>query len=293
MKRIIIMASFLLCTTAFAAGGVEEVMPYLGVKHFPYAPSISCQANKALPNADLAEAEQFWVAQCPLTKAGAKRLAKPAQVVLQGLLDKVLVLPEEITRSADAQFLIGRLWLLNQSKAEAITYLIHAVELDSRAMFATALAAAFERHFPQLVEGQRQELDLQVANLLGARLTTLASPSADDFLMTARLYYMGDVIAGADAILQSAHERLPQSASVALAQAMVTLCLNNASDASAMLSKLTTVPPALESLRQYLMGIAEWRTGKLDMALQSLANAIKLAPRNTDAKRLQKQILAV
>lgn len=288
MKNLV--GVFLIMVSAVGmAADVVDVIPYTGLKHFPYTPTMSCQAGKTGANITLVEAEQFWGAWCAKTKAGELRLPKPAAVALQGLLDKILTIPEQETLSPDAQYLIGRLWLLNRSPAEAIGYFQRAVEADSaQRIFATALSVAFNRHFSTLVEGQRQEMAFQLANLLAGRLSSLPTPNADDFLLPSRLYYMADSVPSAAALLQVAHDQLPQSDAISIAFSLCLSRIQQAQDAVKILEGIKSV--GSESTRLYLLGVAAWQLGKLDVAREALLQAATLNPKNADAKRLLKQI---
>jgi hypothetical protein len=48
--------------------------------------------------------------------------------------------------------------------------------------------------------------------------------------------------------------------------------------------------PEQEATKRYLVGVAAWRNGKLDVASQSLTEAFRMNPKLSEAKRLQKHI---
>ncbi len=291
IKRLIILVALVLSSAAFA-GDIVEVIPYVGYQFFPYTPSLSCQPGKPQSNAVLVQAEQFWQVMCTSTKAGLKPLPPAARQTIVVLLDSILALPESDKLGADVQFLLGRIWLLNGSHAEAVTAFMQAMVTDSKNQeYATALALAFERQFKVLsADGQRQEMGLQVANQLSGRLLELQQPTATDFLMIGRVYYMSEVTPSAETILATGRTQFPQSGPLALAQALIELRMNNPNGALELLKINIGLTPEQVEIQRYLVGVAAWRTGKLDVAAEALSQVIKTNPRQGEARRLLKHI---
>jgi predicted Zn-dependent protease len=85
--------------------------------------------------------------------------------------------------------------------------------------------------------------------------------------------------------------QFPKSGVLALANALVALRMNQATAAAQFVQRsMGAVPAEYDTLQRYLLGVAAWRLGKLDVAAQALQEVIKANPRNNDAKRLLKQI---
>jgi hypothetical protein len=178
----------------------------------------------------LAQAEEFWAVMCQLTKAGLKPLPPAARKTAVILLDSIMQVPESEKLGPETSYLLGRIWLLNGSPAEAATSFMEAMVTDPKTpAYADALAVAFERQFKLLsADGQRQEMGLQVANQLSGRLLELGTPTEDDYLMIGRVYYMSEVTPSAQAILATGRMQYPQSGKLALAQSLIELRMNNA-----------------------------------------------------------------
>lgn len=291
MKRLVIVFLMVIAPAAWA-GDVVQLIPYVGYSHYPYIPSISCQPGKPMANAVLVQAEQFWQVMCTSTKAGLKPLPPAAQRTAGVLMDSILQLPESEKLGAEVQYLLGRIWLLNGNHAEAVTAFMQAMVTDPKPQeYASALAVAFERQFKVLAaDGQRQEMGLQVANQLSGRLLDLQTTTPTDYLMIGRIYYMSEVAASAEAILATGRTQFSQSGQLALAQALVELRMSNPNGALQLLQLSKGLPPEFEATQRYLLGVAAWQNGKLDVAAQSLAEALKLNPKLSEARRLQKLI---
>lgn len=292
MKYTIVMLCMLISAVPAWAGDIVQLIPYVGYSHYPYTPSISCQPGKPMANAVLVQAEQFWQVMCTSTKAGLKPLPPAAQRTAAVLMDSIMQLPESEKLGAEVQYLLGRIWLLNANHAEAVTAFMQAMVTDPKPQeYASALAVAFERQFKLLAaDGQRQEMGLQVANQLSGRLLDLQTPTPTDYLMIGRIYYMSEVAASAEAILATGRTQFPQSGLLALAQALIELRMANPNGALQLLQISKGVPPELEATQRYLVGVAAWQNGKLDVAAQSLSEALKLNPKLSEARRLQKLI---
>lgn len=291
MKKILV-GVFLLIAPMVSAGDITELIPYVSPSLFPYTPVLSCQPGKPQANAVLVQAEEFWAVMCPSTKAGLRPLPVAAKKTAELLIDSILQVPEAEKLGPETSFLLGRIWLLVGSPAEATTAFMEAMVSDSKVpIYAQAMAVAFERQFKLLsADGQRQEMGLQVANQLSGRLLEIQNPSPEDYLMIGRVYYMSEVSASAEAILATGLVQFPKSGQLALAQALIELRMNNANYSLQLLQRSVGLPTEYEALQRYLVGVAAWRNGKLDVAKQSLTDALKLNPRLSVARRLLKQL---
>lgn len=291
MKRFLWIA-LVLTSLPVWAGDILELIPYVSYSLFPYTPSITCQPGKPQTNAVLVQAEEFWAVMCPSTKAGLKPLPPAARKTAVMLLDGIMQVPESEKLGPDTSYLLGRIWLLNGSPAEAATTFMEAMVSDPKVpAYADALAVAFERQFKLLsADGQRQELGLQVANQLSGRLLELGTPTVDDYLMIGRVYYMSEVTPSAETILSTGRMQYPQSGKLALAEALMQLRMNNPNGALDLLQKSVGLSPELEATQRYLVGVAAWRNGKLDVATQSLTDALRMNPKLSEARRLLKHL---
>lgn len=291
MKRLLWIALLLIAPSVWAAD-IVELIPYVSYSLYPYLPSVTCQPGKPQANAVLVQAEEFWAVMCPSTKAGLKPLPPAARQTAILLLDSIMQVPDSEKLGPETSYLLGRIWLLNGSPAEAATAFMEAMVTDPRTpAYADALAVAFERQFKVLsADGQRQEMGLQVANQLSGRMLELGTPTVDDYLMIGRIYYMSEVTPSAEAILSTGRLQYPQSGKLALAQALIELRMNNANTALELLKKSAGLSPELEATQWYLVGVAAWRNGKLDVATQSLKDALQMNPKLGEAKRLLKLI---
>ncbi len=291
MKKFL-LPLFILVTSSAQAGDILELIPYVGYSHYPYLPGIACNTGKPQANAVLVQAEEFWAVMCPSTKAGLRPLPPAARKTAILLLDSIMQVPQSEKLGPETSYLLGRIWLLNGSPAEAATAFMEAMVSDPKVpAYADALTVAFERQFKVLsADGQRQEMGLQVANQLSGRLLELGAPTEDDYLMIGRVYYMSEVTASAEAILATGRMQYPQSGKLALAQALIELRMNNPNIALDLLKINAGLSPEQEATRRYLVGLAAWRNGKPDVAKLSLAEALKMNPRLSEARRLMKQI---
>lgn len=291
MKKILV-GIFMLIAPMVSAGDIVLLIPFVSPSLFPYTPALVCQPGRPQTNAVLVQAEEFWAVMCPSTKAGLRPLPTAAKKTAELLIDSILQVPESEKLGPGTSFLLGRIWLLTGNPAEAATAFMEAMVSDSKVpIYAQALAVAFERQFKLLsADGQRQEMGLQVANQLSGRLLEIQNATPEDYLMIARIYYMCEVAASAEAILATGLVQFPKSAKLALAQALVELRMNNANHALQLLQRSVGLVPEYEALQRYLVGVAAWRNGKLDVARQSLTEALKLNPRLSEARRLLKQI---
>lgn len=291
MKRFLWVVLVVIAPSVWA-GDIVELIPYVQYSLYPYTPSLTCQPGKPQTNAILVQAEEFWAVMCPSTKAGLKPLPPAARKTAVMLLDSILQVPESEKLGPETSYLLGRIWLLNGSPAEAATTFMEAMVTDPKSpAYADALAVAFERQFKVLsADGQRQELGLQVANQLSGRLLEVGTPTVDDYLMIGRVYYMSEVTPSAEAILSSGHMQFPQSGKIALALALMELRMNNPNGALDLLQKNAGLSPEQEATRRYLVGVAAWRNGKLDIATQALKDALQVNPKLSEAKRLLKHI---
>lgn len=292
--RYLAVVVLLISSVVLAVAGGDEVAQYIGYKYFPYTPHLGCNPGKPQSNAVLVQAEEFWNVMCSSTKAGEKNLPPAAQTTAQLLLDSILQVPESEKLGAEAQYLLGRFWLLNGSLAEATTTIMDAMVSDPNSPeYASALAVTFDRLFKTLdSDGQRQEMGIQVANQMAQRLLTMTTPKPEDYLMTARVYYMSDVPSSAISILDSGTMLYPKSSLLELAKVLPTLRMNDANSAALYLKKSIGLPAEYDSLQQYLTGVTTWRLGRLDIATEALSLVIKKDRRQNDAKRLLKHIRA-
>lgn len=291
MKRLLLVALLAMSPSVFAIDMVE-VIPFVSPSLFPYTPVLNCHPGKPPVNAVMVQAEEFWALMCPSTKAGQKALPNAARQTASLLGEAIVQLPESEKLGAETAYLLGRIWLLSGSNAEAITSFMEAMVSDPRnPAYATALGVTFDRQFKILsADGQRQEMGLQVANQLSGRLMDIQSPTPDDYLMIGRVYYMCEVTASAEAILATGLVQFPNSPKLALAQALVALRMNNPNYALTLLRKSAGLPAEYEATQRYLAGVAAWMNGKLDVALQSLNEALRLNPKLGEARRLIKKM---
>lgn len=291
LKWIKVLVMILVPASVWAAD-IVELIPYVPYSLYPYLPSVVCQPGKPQANAVLVQAEEFWAVMCPSTKAGLKPLPPAARKTAIMLLDSIMQVPDSEKLGPETSYLLGRIWLLNGSPAEAATAFMEAMVTDPRTpAYADALAVAFERQFKVLsADGQRQEMGLQVANQLSGRMLELGTPTVDDYLMIGRIYYMSEVTPSAEAILATGRMQYPQSGKLALAQALIELRMNNANMALDLLKISAGLSPELEATQRYLVGVAAWHNGKLDVAKQTLTEALRLNPRLSEARRLMKQL---